>query len=149
MTVPRFIRITNGSPEYGAQCALRHEVLREPLGLSLYDEDLDAEMHHLHFGLFGPSQGIVACVQAVPISATEAQLKQMAVKPTHQGQGLGRQIILAAEKVLINEGFQRVTLHARSHVVDFYQRQGYLTEGAEFLEVGIPHRKMFKTLHPA
>ena len=43
-----FRSIDHGSPEYADGCALRHRVLRVPLGLSIYDEDLDAEQSDLH-----------------------------------------------------------------------------------------------------
>ena len=47
-----FRAIDHGSPEYVDGCALRHRVLRVPLGLSIYDDDLDAEQSDLHFGMF-------------------------------------------------------------------------------------------------
>ncbi len=56
-----FRLIDHGSSEYADGCALRHRVLRVPLGLSIYDEDLDAEVDDLHFGMFdGPT--LIACV---------------------------------------------------------------------------------------
>ena len=36
-------------------------------------------------------------------------------------------------------GAQEVELHAQAGVRDFYARAGYLPEGAEFEEAGIPH----------
>jgi predicted GNAT family N-acyltransferase len=141
-----FISISHGSLEYEAECALRHEVLRQPLGLSLYDEDLDAEKPYRHFGLLDEADELVACVQVVHISPTAAKLRQMAVTPQRQGQGLGRHMILAVEAVLRADDVQRMTLHARVAVLGFYHRLGYVAEGDEFVEVGIPHRKMSKVL---
>ena len=44
MAQPREIRpILWGTPAYQEALRLRHEIMRVPLGLSLYDEDLDAE----------------------------------------------------------------------------------------------------------
>lgn len=141
-----FSLIAYGSPEYDAECALRHAVLRVPLGMSLYDENLLAERSNLHFGLFGSEQNLVACLQAVRLSATEAKLRQMAVQPTLQGHGLGRQIVQSVEEVLQRDGVRQLTLHARSSVLGFYSRLGYVPMGEEFTEVGIPHQKMFKEL---
>ncbi|GAA5134945.1 hypothetical protein GCM10023213_07420 [Prosthecobacter algae] len=50
------------------------------------------------------------------------------------------------EEVLQREGVRQFTLHARSSVLGFYSRLGYLPVGEEFTEVGIPHRKMVKEL---
>ena len=74
--------ITFASEDYRLACELRQAVLRAPLGMNLYDEDLSQEREQLHFGIFDESRCLLACVVAVPVSGTEAKLRQMAV---HQG----------------------------------------------------------------
>jgi predicted GNAT family N-acyltransferase len=140
----RLVAITYGSVEYEAECALRHQVLRVPLGLSLYDEDLEHEKDHLHFGLFDSSGQIIACLLAVPLSATHAKLRQMAVHASYRGQGIGRQLVQQVETILAQQGVHSFSLHARSVVIGFYAKLGYHLEGAVFSEVGIPHQKMMK-----
>ena len=36
-------------------------------------------------------------------------------------------------------GFREVHLHAQSHAKAFYERHGFVAEGGEYLEAGIPH----------
>ena len=43
-------------------------------------------------------------------------------------------------------GFRETYLHAQSHARDFYARHGYVAEGDEYLEAGIPHIGMRATL---
>ena len=138
-TFPMTLReIVHGSAEYRRECDLRQEVLRQPLGLNLFDEDLDAEATQMHFGLFEAGV-LLACVVAVPVSPGEARLRQMAVLPAMQGRGHGRRLLELLEVELTDRGYARATLHARASVVDFYRKLGFQSVGGEFLEVGIPH----------
>jgi len=131
--------ITFASDDYRLACDLRQEVLRAPLGLNLYTEDLNLERVQIHYGLFDESRQLLACVVAVPVSGAEAKLRQMAVRPSLQGKGYGRTLLQGAEQVLARRGFEHLLLHARMTAVEFYERLGYVKTGPEFIEVGIPH----------
>lgn len=139
----RFHEIPYGSPAYQAECALRHEVLRVPIGLRLHDEDLSSEGDQLHFGLFDDDE-LVACVIAVVLSPTEAKIRQMAVSPEHQGKGCGRRVIEGLEGHLAARGVTYFSMHARMSAVGFYEKLGYSKIGEEFTEVGLPHVRMEK-----
>jgi predicted GNAT family N-acyltransferase len=138
--------IRHGSTEYQQECALRQEVMRKPLGLNLYDEDLVAERGQIHFGLFDEKDQLLACVIAVPVTATEAKVRQMAVRPPLQGKGCGRLLLEAAEKVLAQRGFTDLYLHSRMTAIGFYEHLGYQRKGPDFMEVGLPHVKMRKKI---
>lgn len=140
--------IAYGSDEYGHECLLREQVLRAPLKLSLRDEDLSGEKDQMHFGLFQPGCGLLACVLAEEIHPTEAKLRQMAVSPDHQRAGLGRKLMAEVERNLHSRGFTRLTLHSRATAAGFYQKLGWSMIGGEFEEVGIPHFKMEKAIGP-
>lgn len=138
-----FLKIEYGSENYHRECELRDEVLRAPLGLSLWDEDLGGEVDQHHFGLLD-GNALVACVIAVARSPDEAKIRQMAVGPAYQGQGCGRRIMLELERHLGEMGFGWFSLHARMTAVGFYEKLGYSRRGAEFTEVGLPHVRMEK-----
>ena len=142
----RFAEFSWGSPEYRMECELRHAVLRVPLGMSLFDEDLTAERHQRHFGLFLTDGTLAACAIAAPVSAEETKIRQMAVRADLQGQGCGRTLMTRLQEILAADGIRHFSLHARCHVAGFYESLGYARSGAEFIEVGIPHVKMVKTL---
>lgn len=143
-----FTEIHYGSEAYRSEFALRHEVLRVPIGLSLHDEDLSNEPDQLHFGLFDDDE-LVACVIAVVLSPNEAKIRQMAVSPEHQGKGCGRRIIEGLERNLAARGVTHFSMHARMSAVGFYVKLGYSTIGGEFTEVGLPHVRMEKSLNAA
>lgn len=143
-----FKRISFGSAEYGQECALRDAVLRRPLGLSLYDEDLDKEKDQLHFGLFDAQGRLCGCVVAIPGSDCQAKIRQMAVAPDCRGRGYGSRIISELEAYLASCGFTHAYLHARVSAVGFYRKQGYSVMGDEFVEVTLAHVRMDKQLRP-
>lgn len=119
--------------------------MRTPLGLLLSENDLRGEDKQLHFGLFADDQ-LVACVVAVALSAGEARIRQTAVEPSRQRQGLASTMMRQLEKNLAARGFTLLSMHARSNAIGFYRKLGYEAVGDEFVEVTIPHRKMVKRL---
>ncbi len=139
-----FRSIVFGSDEYKQTCELRNEVLRLPLGMNLYSEDLALEKEQWHFGLFDNGTELIACVIAVPQASGQAKLRQMAVKARHEGKGIGRRMLLSLEALLAERGVMQLSLHARISAAGFYEKLGYVRSGEPFVEVGIPHIRMEK-----
>ncbi|MGC3988414.1 MAG: ComEC/Rec2 family competence protein [Chthoniobacteraceae bacterium] len=134
-SVIRFREIIHGSEDYHRECELRQAVLRRPLGLDLYDEDLHYEATQLHFGLFEGAT-LLACIVTVPLATATVKLRQMAVAPDRQGQGVGRRLMEHVEAELVRRGYVNASLHARATAVEFYTRLGYEGVGEEFLRGG-------------
>jgi predicted GNAT family N-acyltransferase len=42
-------------------------------------------------------------------------------------------------------GYDEVRLHAQTRVRNFYLRKGFVAQGGEFMEAGIPHIVMTRT----
>jgi len=141
-----FKSIKFGSDDFKKECDLRHRVLRVPIGLDLFGEDFEPEKLQKHFGLFDSEGELVACVVAVPVSATAAKIRQMAVSPAYQKQGLGEEIMRRMERELAASGARHLSMHARTTAAGFYEKLGYAKVGGEFSEVGIPHILMEKRL---
>ncbi len=141
--VVKFRSIDHGSPEYADGSALRHRVLRVPLGLSIYDEDLDAEQSDLHFGMFDGAT-LIACVVLTHCGDECIRVRQMAVDTPFQRQGLGRELMEQVEADVRKRNLKTIILHSRKTVVAFYQNLGYELTDKEFIEVTIPHVLMEK-----
>lgn len=139
----KIIRIQQ--PEYLEVLALRQEVLRKPLGLNLYEEDLSAELDAQIF-IYKTNDKVVACLLAMPVDVDSMRLKQMAVSEICRGKGIGNQLMKAAETFAQAKGFKTIYFHARESAIPFYEKLGYQTLSDTFEEVGIPHKKMGKTL---
>lgn len=137
--------ISVAHPFYQQVLDLRQRVLRIPLGLDIYNDDLEAEKEQVIF-VFEENGIVQGCVLLQHYDAITFKLRQMAVDPVIQKMGIGAQLIAAAEHFAIQQGKQRILLHARAEAVRFYEKSGYHVAGQPFLEVGINHYKMEKQL---
>lgn len=137
--------IDHGSPEYRQMVDLRFQILRNPLGLSFTQEDLDAEKDDILLGCFEEDR-LEACCILTKTEPKTVRLRQMAVGAPLQGKGIGRVLMTFAENIARDHGFKRLTMHARKSAVGFYEKNGYKVCGDEFIEVTIPHFEMEKEL---
>lgn len=138
--------ITTQDPEFAQVWALREDVLRIPLGLSLRDEDLSGEAAETIIIALNEQEEVTGCVMMRHVSDQEVKLRQMAVAPALQGQGIGMALLNVAQDVAEERGYKTISLHARQTAVPFYQRAGYVVQGEAFAEVGIPHFFMNKSI---
>ncbi|MEN8788490.1 MAG: GNAT family N-acetyltransferase [Flavobacteriaceae bacterium] len=77
----------------------------------------------------------------------EASIGRIVVSPGHRTEGLGKIIVLEAEKAITRYyGNGPVKLSAQSYLRKFYTDLGYRSIGEEYLEDGIPHIAMIKNL---
>lgn len=75
----------------------------------------------------------------------QASIGRVAVSPEYRRRGLGREIMLAS-LAAVEESFGQVPvcLSAQSYLRRFYEELGFLAEGEEYLEDGIPHILMVR-----
>ena len=147
----RYSLIDHGTPEYQESLKLRHQILRVPLGMDLFDgsyDDLTQESRYYHFGAFDEEGLLVSSVIGIPTATHEVRIKQMVVIEQQQHKGVGKRLFMAFEAYLLNLGFQTFILHARMTAHGFYLNMGYEILGEEFQEVGLPHYKMRKIFSP-
>jgi predicted GNAT family N-acyltransferase len=125
---------------------LREQILRQPIGLSLKDEDLSGDAFDIILAAQRGEQ-VIGCVMLHPLHEPESiKLRQMAVADDLQGNGIGKLLVDAAEKTALEKQAQKIILHARTTAEGFYKKLGYHTTSSEFTEVGIPHVVMEKVL---
>ncbi|MFL5815058.1 MAG: GNAT family N-acetyltransferase [Bdellovibrionia bacterium] len=133
--------IKYGSSEYLAEVELRSKVLREPLGRTFTEDELEQDIGDTHIAALS-DDGMIGCLVLKPQSSTTVKMRQVAVDPSQQGKGIGRMLVAYGETVAKAAGFQEIVLNARESVIPFYLSLGYETVGERFEEVGIPHFKM-------
>ena len=150
-----FQKVAWGSAAYALTVALRYDMLREPLGLHFNLNDLDYEQDSVHWAGLSEEGEVLACLVLRPASTTSVlperysmeeayQMRQVAVKPSYQGLGLGRELVLHSQNWLRDQLKARfVFLHSRPQAVGFYQRLGYQTYHEPLMEVGLLHTRMF------
>ena len=137
--------LDHGSPEYKHMLDLRYQILRKPLGLEFNQEDLEKEKEDILIGAYEDDE-MLGCCLLTATNNSSVRLRQMAVRPGLQGKGIGRALMQFAENISRDRGFKKITMHARTTAVGFYEKQGYDAVGDQFEEVTIPHVIMEKSL---
>lgn len=137
--------IDYGTHEYKLMVKLRDDLLRKPLGLTFSKEELENEKENMLIGAFDDDD-ILGCCMLVEQDPKVVKLRQLAVLNTLQGKGVGTAILQFAENIARDRGYKTITMHARKHTAEFFEKLGYKIDGDEFIEITIPHYKMDKYL---
>lgn len=95
----------------------------------------DAASHFLAVNEAGQALG---CARLLPTG----QIGRMAVLAEHRRRGLGQRLLSEAVEEAKRQGMPSVHLHAQTHAAGFYRKAGFLPEGGEFMEAGMPHQEM-------
>lgn len=75
----------------------------------------------------------------------DGHIGRMAVLEEWRGRGIGGLILQRLMDKARERGDREVVLSAQVHAAAFYRAHGFVEEGAEYLEAGIPHRDMRRT----
>lgn len=136
------IRVTR---DIAACRALRREVFINEQGVSEADEvdGLDDSAIHL---LAVDGDAPVGTARLL-VKGAVGKIGRVCVLPAARGTGLGAALILAAlEELRRVPGVTEARLGSQSHATGFYEKLGFVVEGDEFLDAGIPHRRMRRAL---
>lgn len=74
------------------------------------------------------------------------KLERICILQSHRSLGLGKSIIAGLEQIAQDEKTKKVKLHGQTQAEGFYHKLGYETTSDVFMEEGIPHVVMTKTL---
>ena len=106
----------------------------------------DGEDAHAVHAIARDSNGIAVGTTRLIMHDQQAHIGRMAVLPEWRSQGVGQALletILAAAKA---RGARSAFLNAQTTAVAFYARTGFVVEGVQFLDAGIPHLRMARSL---
>ena len=137
------VLVQHGTKEYDETVVLRDEVLRKPLGLSYDPAELAGEKNSFHLALRKGAE-LVACLVLKPLDERCIKMRQLAVRESSQGKGVGRELVNYAHSFGRERGYAEIVLHARETARGFYEKLGYEAEADSFTEVGLPHLAMRK-----
>ena len=139
----QILTIEHKTDLYYKMLSFREDYLRKPLGLHFTLADINNEQDDYFFIVLENENIIGSCI-LTPISTQIIKLRQMAIHPNFQKKYIGKSILQYCEKVAFKKEYQQIVLHARETAIDFYKKNSYTAIGDLFIEVSIPHIKMFK-----
>ena len=82
-----------------------------------------------------PKRDAVGTAQLEPAG----KIGRVAVLPQYRGTGIGGAMVSHLVDLARTLGLTQVHLNAQSSAIGFYARMGFQPEGAQFVEVGVPH----------
>jgi len=75
-----------------------------------------------------------------------AKIGRVAVLKEARGRGLGLVLMRAVLEEARRQGFTEAVLDSQTYAIPFYERLGFVAEGKEFDDAGIPHSLMRRRL---
>jgi predicted GNAT family N-acyltransferase len=138
------VRATRDEAEIEAAQELRLRVFSGEQGVSREAEidGLDGEATHV----VALRRGVVVATCRLRFPKGHCKLERMAVDQSFRKIGIGRELLAEAEREAQRRGATEMVLHSQRRAESFYAACGYVSEGETFLEEGIPHVQMRKTL---
>ncbi|MGB4345654.1 MAG: GNAT family N-acetyltransferase [Burkholderiaceae bacterium] len=121
---------------------LRIEVFVIEQGVPVELEWDEADAVSLHAVAYDANSEPVATGRLLP----DGHLGRMAVSQSMRRQGIGSVLLEALLVEAERLGHTKLILHAQLYAQAFYQRHGFIAEGAEFIEAGIRHVMMVRRL---
>ncbi|HWU85211.1 MAG TPA: GNAT family N-acetyltransferase [Rhodocyclaceae bacterium] len=102
-------------------------------------------------GFDAPSRHVIARnAEGMPIGTgrllPDGHIGRMSVLPDWRHHDVGSALFERLLQLAKACRMPRLELHAQSHALGFYARYGFVAEGPEFMEAGIPHLRMTRTL---
>lgn len=137
------VRPASWQQDQAALRAIRQRVFideqRVPENLEWDAEDECAQ----HFLAFNDNGEAVGCARLL----ADGHCGRMAVLANWRHKGIGRALLEAVIQAAQTGGLDCIRLSAQCQASEFYKKDGFETVGDEYLEAGIPHVIMQKTLN--
>ncbi|AMX83278.1 acetyltransferase [Geobacillus subterraneus] len=110
------------------------------------EEEIDAfEQESSHLVLYDGEKP-VAAGRLRFIDEGVGKIERICVLPSYRGCGAGRMVMEAIERLAKTKGAKKVKLNAQTHAEPFYKKLGYEVVSGVFMDAGIPHVTMVKSL---
>lgn len=129
------------SDDLDACLAVRFTVFVEEqnVPVELERDEYDASAIHI----LATEEGAPVGTARIIVKDGVGKIGRVAVLADQRGTGLGRKLIEACLAELSNDTkVSAAKLGSQTHALGFYEKLGFVAEGPEFDDAGIPHRMM-------
>ncbi|UXH45691.1 GNAT family N-acetyltransferase [Rossellomorea vietnamensis] len=109
------------------------------------EEEIDEyENDSTHFVLYEDNKAVGA--GRFRILDGVGKVERVCILKSTRGKGAGRELMLAIEEYAKRQPLSQLKLNAQTYAIPFYEGLGYQVTSEEFLDAGIPHKTMKKTI---
>ena len=103
-------------------------------------DGLDAECQHVKALI---DDVIIGTGRLLP----NGSIGRMCVLKEYRNRGIGMMMLKNLVQQAIDNGYQNLSLNSQASAIPFYQKFGFTIDSEEFIEAGIPHRRMVLNLN--
>jgi ElaA protein len=123
---------------------LRHDVFCVEQGVPEHEELDGRDGEGIHLVAMDGDRLLATC--RVLLVGNTAQFSRLAVRDSARRRGIATALLELADAETRAAGGRRIVLHAQTYAQKLYERAGYRPRGRVFIEAGIEHVAMEKTL---
>ncbi|MFV0255178.1 MAG: GNAT family N-acetyltransferase [Erysipelotrichaceae bacterium] len=138
------IKVANSQAEIIALILLRRDVFIFEQKVPLIEEFDEIDKTAIQLVVID-NQEVIATCRVIPTN-NKYKIGRFAVKKAYRKQKIGSKLLEFIEKMAKTNNIDRLTLAAQITAIDFYQANGYKVYSDIFLDAGIEHLKMEKTI---
>jgi predicted GNAT family N-acyltransferase len=140
------VRFASTPEDRDAAYALRRSVFEEEQGIP---RPLDRDPHDFnadHVVAFDAEGRCIGTGRIVRLDQRTCQVGRQATAPSYRKSGVGAAVLGTLERMARMRGVAELTVHAQLPAEPFYRSQGFERGGEPFVDQGVPHVLMRKSL---
>ncbi|MBM7644056.1 putative GNAT family N-acyltransferase [Scopulibacillus daqui] len=138
------VLIADTEDRFNDALTVRHKVFVEEQKVPEEEEIDQHEKDAVHFVAYDGKNPIGA--GRMRIHDDIAKVERICVLDAYRGKHVGQAIMNKIEETAKEKGLNTLLLNAQLHAVPFYERLHYKVTSDEFMDAGIPHVQMRKSL---
>ncbi|MCP1491021.1 GNAT family N-acetyltransferase [Peribacillus frigoritolerans] len=140
-----FVKIAENSQELENAYMIRRKVFVQEQNVPLEEEIDEYEKDSTHFVLYDEQHQPIGAGR-FRIIDNIGKVQRICVLSSGRKNGAGAMIMNAIEEYAIQQEVPQLKLDSQVHAIPFYSKLGYEIVSDEFMDAGIPHKTMKKTI---
>lgn len=138
------VKVVSSEQEMQDAFSIRKQVFVGEQNVPMEEEIDQFEDEAVHFVLY--NYGIPAGAGRFRTVDGNGKVERICVLKEHRKSGSGKAIMDKIEEHAKKQGLPALKLNAQTQAIPFYEKLGYQVISDEFMDAGIPHRTMKKTI---
>ncbi|KYG90846.1 GNAT family N-acetyltransferase [Metasolibacillus sp. FSL H7-0170] len=124
---------------------IRKKVFVEEQGVPIHLELDEYDKTSYHF-IVTEGERTIAAARLREYEPLVGKVERVCVLNEYRGKRLGALLMEHIEQVAKEKNWKKLKLNAQSYAIPFYEKLQYTVTSPEFLDAGIPHRAMEKSI---
>jgi predicted GNAT family N-acyltransferase len=139
------VKIVNNDQELADAFEVRKTVFIHEQNVPEEEEIDQFESDSVHFVLYNDNRKAVGAGRFRVLDGI-GKVERICVLKENRKTGAGVAVMNKIEEYAKTQGIPTLKLNAQTHAIPFYSRLGYETVSEEFMDAGIPHKTMKKSI---